>query len=306
MSGDPYLKQVRSETLEFGARGLLTPNIEWNASVYKTDLTDDIYFVSVAPSRSFFQNIGDTKRQGLEMGFKGKLGKASFGLNYSLTDATFQSEFRLDSPYNSSAGSNELDTSQVIIDGKLVDTSKFGKINVKKGNRIPGIPLHNLNANFSYEVTDNWIIGLNAVMHSNAFVRGNENNKHRAGAATPLRTSCTIFDPVSGTTIDTECDIPRADFRDGKTAGHTVFNLQTSYKLAPEWTLGMQINNLFDKEYASAGRLGLNAFSPSINGAIGASGFNYNSSEWQGTSFLGLGAPRSAYFTLTYQFVPDK
>jgi hypothetical protein len=39
---------------------------------------------------------------------------------------------------------------------------------------------------------------------------------------------------------------------------------------------------------------------------VGASGFNYNSSEWQGTSFLGTGAPRSAFITLSYQFVPDK
>jgi outer membrane receptor for Fe3+-dicitrate len=192
-----------------------------------------------------------------------------------------------------------------VIDGKLVDTSKFGKINVKKGNRIPGIPLHNLNANFSYEITDKWIVGLNAVMHSNAFVRGNENNKHRAGPATDLRQECTLFDPITGP-FNTVCDYPRADFREGKTNGYTVFTFQTSYKLAPEWTLGMQVNNLFDKKYASAGRLGLNAFSPATYGAVGASGFNYNSSEWQGTSFLGLGAPRSAYFTLTYQFVPDK
>ena len=307
MSGDPYLKQVRSETLEFGARGLLTSNIEWNASVYKTDLTDDIYFVSVAPSRSFFQNIGDTKRQGLEMGLKGKLGKASFGLNYSLTDATFQSPIRLDSPYNSSAGTDATENSTVVIDGKIVETSKFGKIDVKKGNRIPGIPLHNLNANFSYEVTDKWIVGLNAVMHSSAFVRGNENNKHRAGPATTIRVSCTRPDPNDPTQlIQGTCDIPRADWGEGKTPGYTVFNFQTSYKLAPEWTLGMQINNLFDKKYASAGRLGLNAFSKGQYGLQDASGFNYNSSEWQGTSFLGLGAPRSAYFTLSYQFAADK
>jgi hypothetical protein len=68
----------------------------------------------------------------------------------------------------------------------------------------------------------------------------------------------------------------------------------------------MQVNNIFDKEYASAGRLGLNAFSPSIRGAIGPGGFNYNSADWQGTSFLGTGAPRSAFFTLTYQFDPKK
>ena len=136
-------------------------------------------------------------------------------------------------------------------------------------------------------------------MHSSAFVRGNENNKHKAGPATPLNL-CAI-------SIAANCAaIERADFGSGKTTGYTVFNFQTSYKFNPEWTLGLQVNNIFDKQYASAGRLGLNAFSPATNGAVGASGFNYNSAEWQGASFLGTGAPRSAFITLSYEFQADK
>lgn len=289
MSGDPYLKQVRSTSYEVGARGKLTDDIEWNATVYQTDLSDDIYFVAVNATSSFFQNVGDTRRRGIEMGFKGKMGKASFGVNYALTDATFQSAIKLLSPHNSSAG-NVYD----LVDGV---NGNYQQIQVKPGNRLPGIPLHNLNFNFAYEVTDNWRVGLNAVMRSNAFIRGNENNKHKAGPASPLDL-CAI--------LVGQCIVQRADFGEGKTPGYTVFNFQTSYKFNPEWTLGLQINNLFDKQYASAGRLGLNAFSPSINGAIGASGFNYNSSEWQGASFLGTGAPRSAFITLSYEFVPDK
>lgn len=290
MSGDPYLKQVRSTSYEVGARGKLTDSLEWNAAVYRTDLTDDIYFVSVNATDSFFQNIGDTRRQGLEMGVKGSYGKASFGLNYALTDATFQSNIKLASPNNSSAG-NVYDL-QNGLDGN------YQQIFVKPGNRMPGIPLHNLNANFRYEVTPNWIVGLNMVMHSSAFIRGNENNEHRAGAASPL--DLCLIRPAG------QCIIDRADFGPGKTAGYTVFNFQTSYKITPEWTLGLRINNLFDKEYASAGRLGLNAFSPSIRGVIGESGFNYNSADWQGSSFLGIGAPRSAFITLSYEFQPDK
>ncbi|HOY87550.1 MAG TPA: TonB-dependent receptor [Methylotenera sp.] len=295
MSGDPYLKQVRSTSYELGGRGWLSPDIEWNASVYRTDLKDDIYMVAVSGTSSFFQNIGDTRRQGLEMGFKGKAGKAHFGINYAMTDATFQSTLNLASPHNSSAG-NVYD---YLPDNSNVEQGTYQKIKVNPGDRMPGVPLHNLNANFSYELTNKWTVGLNAVMHSSAFVRGNENNKHKAGPATPLNL-CNI-NPLPG------CDaIARADFGSGKTAGYTVFNFHTSYKFNPEWTLGVQINNIFDKEYASAGRLGLNAFSSGPKGAIGASGFNYNSSEWQGTSFLGTGAPRAAWLTLSYEFAPDK
>jgi outer membrane receptor protein involved in Fe transport len=293
MSGDPYLKQVRSKSLEFGARGHLTDDIEWNASVYRTDLTDDIYFVSVNATQSYFQNIGNTRRQGLEMGLKGKAGKTSFGINYALTDATFQSTFTLASPYNSSSGN--------VYDLNSDREGTYGQIKVKPGNRMPGVPLHNLNFNVGYEITDKWNVGLNMILHSEAFVRGNENNEHKAGPATPLIPINCLPATPGGPNV---CQLNRADWREGKTAGYSVFNFQTSYKLAPEWTFGMQINNLFDKQYASAGRLGLNAFSPGTLGVVGESGFNYNSSEWQGTSFLGTGAPRSAFFTLSYQFVP--
>jgi len=85
-----------------------------------------------------------------------------------------------------------------------------------------------------------------------------------------------------------------------------VFNLKTSYKINKNWTAGLMINNLFDREYYSAGRLGVNPFSPSINGAIGPGGFNYNSNDWLATTFLAPGAPRSAFFSLTYDFDLDK
>jgi len=300
MSGDPYLKQVRSETIETGIRGKLTENIEWNASVYRTDLQDDIYFVSFRPERSFFQNIGDTRRQGLEMGLKGKLGKATFALNYSLTDATFQSDFRMGSPNNSEAGTIQ---SYPGCNGnhrppECDAISDYQQIKVKKGNRMPGIPLQNLNASVSYEVTPEWTIGLTAIMHSEAFVRGNENNAHRQGPAKPIEAECN----TGG--ADFQCMVARPDYKySGKTPGYAVFNFNTSYKITKGLTAGLQINNLFDRTYYSGGRLGVNAFAPSIRGAIDpVSGFNYNSSDWTSSTFLAPGAPRSAFFTLTYDF----
>jgi outer membrane receptor protein involved in Fe transport len=306
LSGDPYLKQVRSTSYEIGARGNLTDSIEWNAALYRTDLSDDIYFVAVNATDSFFQNVGDTRRQGLEMGFKAKIGKARFGLNYALTDATFQSNLSLASPNNSSADPREIiEDGGVNNAGQPIDVlnPEYQRIRVRPGNKLPGIPLHNLNFNFVYEVTDNWTVVLNAIMHSSAFVRGNENNKHQSGPADPLILICPALpgQPASGI-----CPVGRTDFGEGKTSGYTVFNLRTSYKITPEWTFGLQVNNIFDKEYASAGRLGLNAFSPSIRGVIGESGFNYNSADWQGASFLGIGAPRSAFVTLSYEFQPKK
>jgi hypothetical protein len=67
----------------------------------------------------------------------------------------------------------------------------------------------------------------------------------------------------------------------------------------------MLVNNLFDKEYFSAGRLGVNPFSPSINGAIGPDGYNHNSGDWLSTNFVAPGAPRGIWFSLNWHFVPD-
>jgi outer membrane receptor protein involved in Fe transport len=92
----------------------------------------------------------------------------------------------------------------------------------------------------------------------------------------------------------------------GKIPGYTVFNFQTSYKFNKEWTATLLVNNVFDKEYFSAGRLGVNPFSPSINGAIGPDGYNHNSGDWLSTNFVAPGAPRGIWFSLNWHFEPDK
>jgi outer membrane receptor protein involved in Fe transport len=301
LSGDPYLKQVRSETMEVGARGYLTPDIQWNASVYNTNLKDDIYFVSFTPERSFFQNIGDTRRRGVEMGLQGKSGKMGFRLNYSLTDATFQDTFNTASPNNSSAG-NVLQS-----DAVYAKQTGYQQIRVKPGDRIPGVPLHNLNATLSYDLTQDWTVGLTAVMHSGSYVRGNENNKHRAGASTDIYNCGTGGSSTSEGDIqygDAGCSrIERPDSRfPGTVPGYAVFNFNTTYKITKGLTAGLQISNLFDREYYSAGRLGINPFVKGNYGVQGAGGFNYNSNDWLSSTFLAPGAPRSAFATLTYDF----
>lgn len=284
LSGDPYLEQIKATTYDIGMRGsfnglLGTDALEWNLGAYQTDLKDDIYFINVGDAQGFFDNVGKTRRRGLEAGLSGRKDKWGFGINYGLTDATFQDEFLMINRDNSSA----------------YFLSGYGNvIQVKKGNRMPGVPLHNLNANVSYEITPKWQIGLSAVVHSESFLRGNENNEHEKGVQrTVLRAdgSIVLLPPTNNP---------------GKVPGYATFNFQTSYKFNPEWTATMQVNNLFDKEFFSAGRLGRNPFSPSILGAIGPSGYNHNSGDWLSTNFIAPGAPRGIWFSLNWQFDPNK
>jgi outer membrane receptor protein involved in Fe transport len=288
LSGDPYLPQIKATTYDIGLRGTISESLQWNLGAYQTDLRDDIYLVSVGAANSFFNTIGKTRRRGIEAGISGKLDRLSFGVNYSLTDATFESTFDMLSDNNSSAFLTDTSNALAAFNGE-----GFKSITVKPGARMPGIPLHNLNMNIGYELTEKWRAGFSAVMHSGSFVRGNENNKHQTG--------------VSQTRINSLGNLIQspAVSNPGKVDGYAVINFQTSYQINKEWSATLLVNNIFDKEYFTAGRLGTNPFSPSIFGAVDRSGYNHNSDDWLSTNFLAPGAPRAAWFSLRYQFVPD-
>lgn len=285
LSGDPYLPQIRATTYDIGMRGtfknvLGTDDLRWNLGAFQTDLKDDIYFVAVGNGAGFFQSIGKTRRRGIEAGLNGRKDKWGFSVNYSLTDATFEDDFLMISNDNSSS---------YFLNG-------YGYvINVKEGSRIPGVSLHNLNANISYEVTPKWQVGLSAVLHSESFVRGNENNEHKVGVETVGRGNL-------GANLNA---LRRPTSNPGTVPGYATFNFQTSYKISKEWTATMLVNNIFDREYFTAGRLGRNPFSPSISGAIGPDGYNHNSDDWRSTNFIAPSAPRAVWFSLNYQFQPD-
>jgi Fe(3+) dicitrate transport protein len=283
LSGDPYLPQIKATTYDIGMRGTIGENMRWNLGAFQTDLKDDIYFVAVGNGQGFFDTIGKTRRRGIEAGLSGKEGRFGFGLNYSMTDATFQDKFLMISNDNSSSF--------------YIPQIGRGVIRVKPGDRMPGTALHNLNANLTYDVTDKWVVGLTAVMHSDSYARGNENNEHKKGV--------TMYRTVA-TGVGSSVDVPRQQTNNpGTLAGYATFNFQTSYKINKEWTATMIVNNIFDKEYFSAGRLGRNPFSPSILGAIGPDGYNHNSSDWLSTNFVAPGAPRGIWFSLNWHFVPD-
>ncbi|HEV2188650.1 MAG TPA: TonB-dependent receptor, partial [Stellaceae bacterium] len=72
----PGLKQVVAHTYEAGLRGRFRTStaetagrIDWNLGLFRTDLDDDILSVpSTIISSGFFQNVGNTRRQGIEAG----------------------------------------------------------------------------------------------------------------------------------------------------------------------------------------------------------------------------------------------
>ncbi|KWF03384.1 TonB-dependent receptor [Burkholderia pseudomultivorans] len=160
---DPALKPVISKTFEAGMRGRIGAATTWSAAAYRTTLTDDIAFISdPASAQGYFRNVGDTRRQGIELAGRTQFGPLGVGLSYSYVDATYRSSWTEHSPANSAADAS-------------------GNVTVKPGDRIPGIPAHTVKLRLDYAATPSWDIGMNATWRSGVYARGDESNQDANG-----------------------------------------------------------------------------------------------------------------------------
>ena len=105
MADDPPLKQVVAKTYDFGARGSLTDEVKWNASIYHAMNHQDLQFIRAgdSTSRGYYDNVGRTQRQGLDLGLGGQHDRFRWNASYSYIRATFDSDFSLVNSANSSA-----------------------------------------------------------------------------------------------------------------------------------------------------------------------------------------------------------
>jgi outer membrane receptor protein involved in Fe transport len=166
MAGDPPLKQVVARTVEGGLRGNLTEDVRWSAAVYRTENSNDIQFIttpSVTNGMGYFDNVGKTRRAGIDTNLAGKLGQFGWNVGYSYVDATYQNDLTLANEVNSTTVS---------------DSNGNDVINVRKGDRLANIPAHQFKLRVTYAVTPDWLVGSNIIAFSDRYMRGNENNSH--------------------------------------------------------------------------------------------------------------------------------
>jgi len=168
LSADPPgLRQVVAHSYEAGFRGkfdtaALNPagKVEWNLGLFRTDLDDDILAVpSNVISTGFFQNAGNTRRQGVEAGITYHDDRWRVAANYSFIDATYQSSITISSPDNPFADAN-------------------GDIHVRPGDEIPGVPQHRVKITADYAVTDRWSVGADLIYVGNQYYFNDQSNQN--------------------------------------------------------------------------------------------------------------------------------
>ena len=159
---DPDLKQVVSHTVEAGLRGTKELNIgtlSWKLGGFRAKNTDDILDIPspVLQGFGYFQNVGDTRRQGIEAEINLKSSTMQVYASYSFIDARFLDSLAL--------GSNS----------PFADAN--GNIQVLPGNVIPAIPRHRVKAGIDYAVTDQLKVGGDAIWVSSQYLVGDESNQ---------------------------------------------------------------------------------------------------------------------------------
>jgi iron complex outermembrane receptor protein len=199
---DPPLKQVVADNYEAGLRGTEDTGygqVNWTVSYYRTESSDDIIaLASVIQGRGYYTNVPETLRQGVELGANYHWGSLTAYANYSYIDATYQFTGDLSSANNPRA-------------------NNAGNILVHPGDRIPGIPNHQVKIGADYQVTSAWSIGGDVEYYGSQNLVGDDSNQN--ARLTP----------------------------------YFLANIRSSYQVSENIQIFTRINNLFDRRYASFG-----------------------------------------------------
>jgi len=169
---DPPLQQVVSRTVEAGFRGTSELNIGtlgWKVGAFRATNADDILAIPSPELQGFgyFQNVGRTRRQGIEAQVNLTSKTLQLYASYALVDARFLDSLLL--------GSNS----------PFADAD--GNIQVVPGNRIPAIPRNRVKFGMDYFITDAFKVGGDALFVSDQYFVGDDSNQ------APRLPSYTVF-----------------------------------------------------------------------------------------------------------------
>jgi iron complex outermembrane recepter protein len=197
---DPPLDDVIAKSFELGARGFIN-NLGYSLGFFHTTNKHDILFQTTGRSTGLFANVDETLRAGFESSLRGQWQSLSWLLAYSFVDASFEDDFQVLSPNHEFADS-------------------AGKINVRRGDSIPGIPRNQFKLTADYQLHNGVNLGLDILSNDSQVIRGDESNQL------------------------------------GEVSGYGVVNLRGRYRINQRLEIFAKLENLLDEEYESFGLLG--------------------------------------------------
>jgi iron complex outermembrane recepter protein len=160
---DPNLQQIVTYTYEAGFRGqhkLDYGQLNWVLGAFHALNTNDILAVaSPLIGHQFFQNAGNTLRQGIEASAAYKQDRWNVYANYTYVDATFRNSLVLQSPFNPFADPN-------------------GNIFVVPGDHLTGIPNYRFKLGGEYKITDPWKVGAELYVIGSQWLVDDEANQN--------------------------------------------------------------------------------------------------------------------------------
>ena len=160
---DPALKQVVAQTYEAGLRGSHSlgedSHVGWKLGLYRTDSTNDILSIPDPLQQGFgyYQNVGATRRQGVEAALNYKWDRFSASASYAYIDATFRNALALAS------------------NSPFADAN--GLIYVNPGAQIPAIPHHRVKLSADYQITPEIKIGADVNIVGPQYFVGDASNQ---------------------------------------------------------------------------------------------------------------------------------
>ncbi|QJE01809.1 TonB-dependent receptor [Massilia forsythiae] len=262
MAGDPPLRQVVTRTWEAGARGTLAGNPA-------TTLRWNAGLFRATNADDILFVADDAAGFGYFRNVaKTRRQGVELGLDGRAGDIGFSANATwLDATFRSAELLNGAANSSAGDDGNIA---------VRPGDRLPLIPRRVFKARADWRIMPALALEAGLVALSGANARGNENGGHRPDG--------TYF------------------VGSGRSAGYAVFDLGATWEAAPRLRLFVQVDNLFDRRYATAAQLnatGLTAQGNFIARPFSAQGDN---ASVVNATFYAPGAPRTVWAGLRYAF----
>ena len=164
LGDDPPLDPVVGTTYEVGSQWVAGPAI-LTASVYRTDVRDDISFIQSANAvfEGFFANIGNTRREGVELGVQVlPTERVTLYANYAYTRGTFRTE---------------ADIFSIRADDAFATSPLAGDNAVAVGDHLPLVPAHQVKGGGLITLPWGFELGLDARYTGEQWLRGDEANQ---------------------------------------------------------------------------------------------------------------------------------